>query len=76
MISAAIGARMIAASAPIGLPPFVVVAAAEDHLELGHLGDEADGAADRRGDRADERVAVLDVAQLVGEDAASAGARP
>ena len=46
-----------------------VVAAAEDHLELGHLSDEADGPTDRGCDRSDERVAILDVRQLMGEDA-------
>ena len=47
----------------------LVVAAAEEHLELRHLREDADRAADGRRDRADERVAVLDVAHLVGEDA-------
>ena len=36
---------------PDRVAAFVIVAAAEDHLELGHLREGADGAADGRGDR-------------------------
>ena len=47
----------------------VVVVAAEEQRELEEVGDGRDRAGDHRGDARDEDVAVLDVGDLVREDA-------
>jgi hypothetical protein len=46
-----------------------VAVAAEHRTPLGHRREHRDRTGDRRGDGRDEDVAILDVAQLVGEDA-------
>ena len=53
----------------------VLVAAAEEHRELEDVRDRRDRGADHRGDGRHEDVAVADVRDLVGEDAAHLLAR-
>ena len=53
----------------------VVVAAAEEPLELEEVRDRGDRRADHRRDRGDEHVAVADVRELVRDDAANLLAR-
>ncbi len=63
---AAIGARRTIASAATSSERRVVVATEPEQ----HVREVGDRGADRRGDRLDQDVAVADVGQLVGEDAA------
>jgi hypothetical protein len=52
----------------VGMAVLVVVAS-ESGAPHGHVGHEADAGGDRRGDGADEHVAIGDVGELMGEHA-------
>jgi hypothetical protein len=67
MSIAAMGARItIRSGAPTAAFVLIVPPSAK---EEGHAGKEGDGGGDGSGHRASEDVAILDVAQFVGDDA-------